>query len=54
MKTERADPANNRHHGAKKKTDRDSHMLGGFTVLGAITKRARRCLLRGQQNEYQQ
>jgi len=39
MKTERADPAEDRHHSAKQKPNRNRHVLGRFPVLGAVTKR---------------
>ena len=50
MKAESTDPADDRHHGTKKKPNRYSHVLGGFAVLGAVAKRARQRLLCGKQN----
>jgi hypothetical protein len=54
MKAERADPADDRHHSTKKKPNRHGHVLSRFAVLGAVAKRARKRLLCGKQNGYQQ
>ena len=54
MKTERANPAKHRHHSAKKKPDRNRHVLGRLSVFGAVTKRTCQSLLRANQDRYEQ
>ena len=38
LKTKRTDSAQDRHDRAKKKPDRNRHVLGRFAILGAVTK----------------
>jgi hypothetical protein len=51
MKTERSDPAQDRHYSAKQKPDRNCHMLGRFSILRAVAKWTRERLANGRKDQ---
>src|SRR2546430_16639972 len=54
LKTDYPISADDRHDRTKQKPNADRHVLSRFAILGAVTKRARARMLRGEQDRHRQ